>query len=119
MFCSSSRPFALLTLGILPFMVSAYCSFWATSILIPCHSQRLTLQGFGAEMEMKMYMGDDEGDDEHIDEHSPGGIVIETLSNIRTVASLTLEEKRAAEYFQALVDEDPRPIRTNAVKGTW
>jgi hypothetical protein len=68
-------------------------------------------------MEMKMYMGADEGDDEHIDERSPGGIVIETLSNIRTVASLTLEEKRAAEYLQALVDEDPRPIRTNVVKG--
>jgi hypothetical protein len=76
-----------------------------------------TLQGFGAEMEMKMYMGDDEGDVEHIGERSPGGIVIETLSNIRTVASLTLEEKQAAEYLQALVDEDPRPIRTNVVKG--
>jgi hypothetical protein len=70
-------------------------------------------------MEMKMYMGADEGDDMHIDEHSPGGIVIETLSNIRTVASLTLEEKRAAEYLQALVDEDPRPIRTNVIKGMY
>ena len=70
-------------------------------------------------MEMKMYMGTDEGDDKHIDEHSPGGIVIETLSNIRTVASLTLEEKRAADYLQALADEDPRPIRTNIVKGMY
>jgi hypothetical protein len=70
-------------------------------------------------MEMKMYMGEDEGDDEHIDEHSPGGIVIETLSNIRTVASLTLEEKLATEYLQALVDEDPRPMRTNAIKGMY
>jgi hypothetical protein len=70
-------------------------------------------------MEMKMYMGEDEGDDEHIDEHSPGGIVIETVSNIRTVASLTLEERRAAEYLQALVDGDPRPIRTNAIKGMY
>lgn len=70
-------------------------------------------------MEMKMYMGTDEGDDEHIDEHSPGGIVIETLSNIRTIASLTLEEKRGAEYLQALVDEDPRPIRNNVIKGMF
>jgi hypothetical protein len=76
-------------------------------------------KAFGAEMEMKMYMGDDEGDDAHLDEHSPGGIVIETLSNIRTVASLTLEEKRAADYLQALKDDDPRPVRTNMVKGTW
>jgi hypothetical protein len=65
-------------------------------------------------MEMKMYMGDDE----HIDERSPGSIGIETLSSIRTVDSLTLEEKRAADYLQALMDEDPRPIRTNVVKGT-
>ena len=37
--------------------------------------------GFGAEMEMKMYMkGEDEGDDDMLDnEHSPGGIVIESI----------------------------------------
>jgi len=69
-------------------------------------------------MEMKMYMGEDEGDDEHLDEHSPGGIVIETLSNIRTVASSTLEEKRCAEYAQALRDNDPHPIRSNMMKGS-
>jgi len=86
-------PFALLTLAILPFMA------------------------FGAEMEMKMYMGEDEADIHQEDENSPGGIVVETLLNIRTVASLTVEEKRAVEYEEALEAEDPNPIKNNIIKG--
>jgi len=87
-------PFALLTLGVVPFLA------------------------FGAEMEMRTYMGEDEIDDESQDEHSPGGIVVETLSNMRTVASLTLEKKRAEEYDFALQRQDPHPIRTNLGKGS-
>ena len=73
---------------------------------------------FSVSKEMKMYMGDDEGDAGEKDESSPGGIAIETLSNIRTVASLTLEEDRISEYEEALRAEDPHPIRTNMVKGS-
>jgi ATP-binding cassette subfamily B (MDR/TAP) protein 1 len=88
-------PFALLTLAILPFLA------------------------FGAEMEMKTYLGEDEGDaDDEPDKSSPGGIAIETLSNIRTVASLTLEESRAAEYKEALAREDPFPVRTSIATGS-
>lgn len=86
-------PFALLTLGILPFLA------------------------FGAEMEMAMYMGEDEGDVEKIEEGSPAGIVIETLSNIRTVASMTLQELRLSQYSSALLAADPQPLRTNLIKG--
>jgi len=86
-------PFALLTIGLLPFMA------------------------FGAEMEMRTYLGEDEGDANQIDEHSPGGIVIATLADIRTVASLTLEPERAEEYARALTKEDPHPVRNNIVKG--
>jgi hypothetical protein len=68
-------------------------------------------------MEMQMYYGEDEGDDEEVDSNSPGGIVIEALSNIRTVASLNLEEQRAAEYAYALEKEDPHPIKSNVTKG--
>jgi ATP-binding cassette subfamily B (MDR/TAP) protein 1 len=89
------RPFALVTLGILPFMA------------------------FGAEAEMQMYMGADEGDaHETIDKKSAGGIVVESLLNIRTVASLTLEKTRCKEFVDALHQEDPTPFRTNAVKGS-
>lgn len=67
---------------------------------------------------MQLYYGEDEGDDEDIDAKSPGGIVIESVSNIRTVASLTLEEERVEEYEHALAKEDPHPLRTNTIKGT-
>jgi len=88
-------PFALLTLAALPFLA------------------------FGAEMEMRTYLGEDQEDDAVTqDEHSSGGIVVETLSNMRTVASLTLEGKRADEYDKALHREEQHPIRTNFVKGS-
>ena len=88
-------PFALLTLGILPFMA------------------------FGAEAEMQMYMGEDEGDaNAEEDKHSAGAIVVESLLNIRTVASLSLEDSRQKEFSDALQREDPTPIKTNAIKGS-
>ena len=64
-----------------------------------------------------MYTGADEGDIQQVDDNSSGGIAIETLSNIRTVASLTLEEERAAQYARALNNEDNHPILSNIVKG--
>lgn len=85
-------PFALLTLGILPFMA------------------------FGAEMEMRMYFGEDEGVHKE-SENSPGGIVVETLLNIKTIASLTIQKLRLTEYSDALKDEDKNPVRTNIAKG--
>lgn len=89
------REFALLFIAILPFM------------------------GFGAEMEMRMYVkGEDEGDDSLLeDEHSPGGIVIESLLNIKSIASLCLEQTKLKEYGEALRAEDPRPLLTNFLKG--
>lgn len=69
-------------------------------------------------MEMRLYFGEDEGvvgDD--IDMTSPGGIVVETLVNIRTVASLNIEKERSAQYVKALHSENPTPVKTNFVKG--
>ncbi|KAL7574665.1 hypothetical protein ACA910_003011 [Epithemia clementina (nom. ined.)] len=86
-------PFALLGLATIPFL------------------------GFGAEMEMAMYYGSDEGDDEHIDENSAGAIAIEALSNIRTIAALTLEQEKASEFATALKTQIPRPIRSSFVGG--
>lgn len=88
-------PFALFTLAILPFM------------------------SFGALMEMKMYLGEDEGAEviSKDDENSPGAIVVETLLNIRTVASLSIEEMRVKEYHDALKLDDPTLAKTNLYKG--
>lgn len=87
-------PFALLTLAILPFM------------------------GFGAHMEMKMYMGEDDGAEAPKEgEDTSGGIVVETLLSIRTVASLAIESMRSKEYVDALKREDPASTKTNLKKG--
>ena len=90
-----NRPFALGILGIMPFIA------------------------FGAYMEEKMWMGEDEGDieDTKVDEKSAAGIVVESLLNIKTVASLTLEKSRCHEFTAAMKREDPTPFRTNTIKG--
>ena len=91
----NNRPFALGILGIMPFIA------------------------FGAYMEEKMWMGEDEGDveDTKVDEKSAAGIVVESLLNIKTVASLTLEKARCQEFTSAMKREDPTPFRTNTIKG--
>ena len=68
-FRTCTWPFTLLTIATVPFMA------------------------FGAEIKMKMTHGEDEGVDDAMD--SPGTIVIESLVNIRTVASLTIEQDKA------------------------
>jgi len=80
----------------------------------------LPFLAFGAEMEMRMWMGQDEGDEkiEDIDQKSAAGIVIESLLNIRTVASLNLEEERRDEFAAAIRREDPTPVKTNIVKAS-
>merc|ERR1712137_1253973 len=75
-------PFAAMTLLILPFL------------------------SFGAYMEMKMNMGEDEGAEAPKEgEDSAGAIVVETLLSIRTVASLAIQKMRAEEYENALKGE--------------
>ena len=58
-------------------------------------------------MEMKRFLGEDQGDDNDADElNSPGGIIVETLLNIRTVSALTLEQQRYEDYEKALVHSE-------------
>jgi ATP-binding cassette subfamily B (MDR/TAP) protein 1 len=71
---------------------------------------------FGASMKRKMFMGEDEGIVE-AGEQTPGAIVVETLLNVRTVASLNMEETRAQEFDETLTSEDPHRIQTNLAKG--
>ena len=69
-------------------------------------------------MEMKMFMGEDEGGDgTKIGEEGPGAIVVETLLSIRTVASLSIEKMRSKEYADALERENPAGVKTNILKG--
>ncbi len=87
-------PFALLALACIPFMA------FATSI------------------EMKQFVGEDTGTGQDQDElNSPGGIVVETLLNIRTVSALTLEGQRYDDYNHALIHAEPNYVKTALVAG--
>lgn len=78
----------------------------------------LPFLGFGAAMEMQMYVGEDDGSEERADNESgPGAIVVETLLNIRTVASMSIENIRFQEYTNALGREDSSGIKINALRG--
>jgi ATP-binding cassette subfamily B (MDR/TAP) protein 1 len=78
----------------------------------------LPFLAFGAVMEMKMYMGEDEPMEDDDDKHSSGSIVVETLTNIRTVSSLGAEEGRLQEFDSALSVEDPNSLCRNVIKGS-
>jgi ABC-type multidrug transport system fused ATPase/permease subunit len=88
------RPFALLIIAILPFM------------------------SIGKAVEIQVMMGDEKTIPDELPANSSGGIVVESLLNIRTVASLSIEEKRIANFEGALRRENPHPVRTNTVKGS-
>jgi len=92
-------PFALVSLGTIPFM------------------------GFATSVEMKTMYGEDEdgGGDGKENLNSPGGIIVETLLNIRTVASLNMERQRYNDYVSALHKAEPRTafnsIKSGATSG--
>lgn len=87
-------PFALLSIGVIPFM------------------------GFATAMEMKRFLGEDEGGEVVEDGNdSPGGIIVETLLNIRTVSALTMEEQRFKDYEKALERAEGNVIPDSAVSG--
>jgi ATP-binding cassette subfamily B (MDR/TAP) protein 1 len=65
------------------------------------------IMGFATSMEMKRMLGEDEGADSADELSSPGGIIVETLLNIRTVSALTLEKQRFADYEHALLKSEP------------
>lgn len=87
-------PFALLSIGVIPFM------------------------GFATALEMKRFLGEDEGGEVVEDgKDSPDGIIVETLLNIRTVSALTLEQQRFEDYKQALEKAEGAVLPDSAVSG--
>jgi len=88
--------FAFIALGILPFMA------------------------FGEYMQNQQMIGEDEGDeDKKAIEGSEGGVLVETLLNIRTVAALCMEGKRVDTYSKALHYKNrTNSIPRNTVKGS-
>jgi len=66
---------------------------------------------------MRIYNEEDVMADDSDDENSLGAIVIEALSNIRTVASLSLETIYAAEFVRLLRLRKPRTKRKTLFQG--
>jgi len=80
----------------------------------------IPLMGFATSIEMKQMLGEDQGSDESNaqDElNSPGGIVVETLLNMRTVSALRLEEQRFENYEAALTSSQPNYIMDGFMAG--
>lgn len=66
------------------------------------------IMGFASTLEMKRMLGSDDGDATTTDDKkSPGGIIVETLLNMRTVSALTLESQRFRDYEMALNEAEP------------
>ena len=80
-------------------LVLSFISMWEFALLaIGC----VPLMGFATSIEMKQFLGEDQGAEGQDEMNSPGGIIVETLLNIRTVSALTLEERRYKDYETAL-----------------
>lgn len=77
----------------------------------------LPFMGFATSMEMKTFLGEDEGTDADED-NSPGGIIVETLLNITTVSALTMESERYEDYKNALDKAEPHHVRDGLIQGS-
>jgi len=87
-------PFALLALACLPFF------------------------SFAASLEMAQMFGTDESLGNVAEGLStPGGIIVETLLNVRTVAALTLEDQRFADYESALLKTEQNYVVASFTSG--
>ena len=74
--------------------------------------------GAATSIEMKkMYGEEDSGGDGQDELNSPGGIAVETLINIRTVAALTLEQQRYIDYEKALDRDGTNYVKEGFLSG--
>lgn len=77
----------------------------------------IPIMGFATSMEMKQFLGEDEGATDNVqdEKNSPGGIIVETLLNIRTVSALTLQEQRFKDYEKAIHNSESN----HSKEGAW
>lgn len=96
----SCWPVFLFVCSLHPFSTRLNSQFmWPFALLaIGC----VPLMGFATSIEMKQFLGEDVGADSQDELNSPGGIIVETLLNIRTVSALCLEQRRYDDYVKAL-----------------
>lgn len=115
----SGEPIRTLVIALSSIITGVVVSFifmWPFALLaIAC----IPLMGFATSVEMKQMLGEDEGSDQVSQDemNSPGGILVETLLNIRTVSALTLEEQRAKDFERSISSAQSRYIRDGFMSG--
>lgn len=77
----------------------------------------LPVLAFGAKAKVKNLTGNRDDDKNKSNEISPDAIAIETLLNMRTVASLNIEQIKKEEYSEALKQYQPNTFQT-CIKGS-
>jgi ATP-binding cassette subfamily B (MDR/TAP) protein 1 len=97
------RTFLIAFSSIVTGVVVSFIFMWPFALVaIGC----IPLMGFATSIRMKQMLGEDEaadnGDSAQDELNSPGGILVETLLNIRTVSALTLEEQRSKDFERAI-----------------
>jgi ATP-binding cassette subfamily B (MDR/TAP) protein 1 len=95
------RAFIVAISTVLTGVVISLAYMWPLALLsIAC----IPIMGYSTSLRVKTLVGQDlgVGADGADELNSPGGILIETLLNMRTVSALTLEEKRYHDFEEAL-----------------
>jgi ATP-binding cassette, subfamily B (MDR/TAP), member 1 len=78
----------------------------------------IPIMGFATSLEMKRMLGEDVGENDDADGlNTPGGVLVETLLNIRTVAALVIEESRYDDYERAIEHEEANYKQQAMVSG--
>jgi len=114
----SNEPIRSAALAVSSFLTGVVLSFvfmWPLALL---GLASLPLLLGAAALKVSEATGEDEDDSEETeDTQCPGGIVVETLLNIRTVASLALEQQRFEAYKLAVVQTEPISFTNSTLKG--
>ena len=109
------RSFLVAMSSMLIGLVVSFVFMWPFALLAICC---IPVMGAATSVHMKRVLGEDEGGSNGQDElNSPGGVAVETLLNIRTVAALSLENARYADYENALHRDQPHYVRDCFVGG--
>jgi len=111
----TSQPVRVIVMNVFSVLLGTIISFilmWPLALGIA-----LTIPVFsiGIIAETAFWYGADDKDSTDVSIDSPGGIIIESLTSIRTVASLTLEEYVLYKYNNALTNESKTYV-TNCYK---
>lgn len=115
-FCGSPIRMAIMNISsVLVGIATSFFFMWPFAVVAVF---TLPFLVFAARARVKMFLGEDQGTYKQESEKSSGGIVIETLSNIRTVASLGIEGACSKRYLETLEVEEPSSISINMRKAS-